>query len=116
MNPNPWSSRLGVACWANPPTAGRKKFRKIQITETETLEILSNLQLDDGGGGTPAHMTPDNQSREDVVRPMTFLLHPRQTTKIATWNIYTMYRAGRMAQIAEEMSSLQVFDSISLTS
>ena len=22
VNPNPWSSRLGVACWANPPAAG----------------------------------------------------------------------------------------------
>ena len=87
----------------SPDSRTKEISEKIQITETETLEILSNPQLDEGGSGTPAHMTPDNQSREDVVRPMTFLLHPRQTTKIGTWNINTMYQAGRTAQIAAEM-------------
>ena len=91
-----------------PRQQDERNFRKNLITETETLGILSNPQLDDGGSGTPAHMTPNSQSREDVVRPMTFLLHPRQTTKFGTWNINTMYQAERTAQIAAEMGKFKL--------
>ena len=93
----------GCLLGQSPGSRMKEISEKSLITETETMEIQSNPLLDGEGNGTPAHMTLDDQSREDVVRQMDFLLHPRLTTKIGTWNVNTMYQAGKTAQVAAEM-------------
>jgi hypothetical protein len=35
----------------------------------------------------------------------TSLLTPRTTTRVATWNIWTMYKAGRSIQVTREMKN-----------
>lgn len=42
------------------------------------------------------------ENRKETVRPK-LLLTPRKPTNIATWNIRTMFAAGKAAIIAEEM-------------
>lgn len=52
-------------------------------------------------------MTQCSQSRRDAVRP-TPLLTPRTITKIATWNIRTMFETGRTVQVAQEMRNYSI--------
>ena len=50
---------------------------------------------------TKEKMTTYLENRKETVRPK--LLTPRRPTNIATWNVRTMYAAGKTAIIAEEM-------------
>ena len=49
-------------------------------------------------------MKRDGQSRKEAILPTT-ILSTRATTKIGTWNVRTMYEAGKTAQIANEMEA-----------
>ena len=49
-------------------------------------------------------MTHHRESRKEAVMP-TPLLTPKATTLFGTWNIRTMYEAGKSAQIAAEMTA-----------
>lgn len=46
-------------------------------------------------------MTQCSETQKEAARP-TPLLTPRKTTRIATWNIRTMYEAGKTVQVAQE--------------
>ena len=81
----------------------RLHFGKKGITETETIATL-NSNLDMGDNSVPAIMTHGSQTRKEAVRPMTFFLDPKHITIIGTWNVRTMYQAGKTAQVAKEMS------------
>ncbi|KAJ8346757.1 hypothetical protein SKAU_G00281580 [Synaphobranchus kaupii] len=48
-----------------------------------------------------------SQSRKEAVRP-TPLLTPRTTTKIAIWNIRTMFESGKTVQVAQEMRNYNI--------
>ena len=48
-----------------------------------------------------------SQTRKEAARP-TPLLTPRTTTKIATWNIRTMYESGKTVQVAQEMRNYNI--------
>jgi hypothetical protein len=52
-------------------------------------------------------MTPCNESREEAVGLILFLT-PRKTVKLATWNVKTMYEAGRIAQVAQMMKHYNI--------
>ena len=52
-------------------------------------------------------MTLGSESRKEAVK-LTPLLTPRKQSKIATWNIRTMYEAGRTAQVVKEMNSYNI--------
>ncbi|XP_078357393.1 uncharacterized protein LOC144642296 [Oculina patagonica] len=52
-------------------------------------------------------MTRCSESRSEAMLP-TPLLTPKRITKIATWNIRTMFKAGKAAQVAKEMESYKV--------
>ena len=52
-------------------------------------------------------MTHCSESRKEAAGP-TPLLTPRKPTRIATWNIRTMYEAGRTIQIAREMKTYKI--------
>ena len=52
-------------------------------------------------------MTHSSESRKEAAMP-TPLLRPGKTTKIATWNIRTMYEAGRTLQVEREMRNYKI--------
>jgi hypothetical protein len=52
-------------------------------------------------------MTQCSESRKGASR-LTSLLIPRTTTRIATWNIRTMYDAGRFIQVTREMKNYKI--------
>ena len=47
------------------------------------------------------------KSRKEATRP-TPLLTPKTTTLFGTWNVRTMYKAGKAAQIANEMTTYKL--------
>ncbi|KAK7103278.1 hypothetical protein V1264_018210 [Littorina saxatilis] len=52
-------------------------------------------------------MTSNSESRKEAARP-TPLLTTRRTTRIATWNVQTMYQAGKTLQVAREMKTYKI--------
>jgi len=52
-------------------------------------------------------MTQCSESRKEAAGP-TPLLTSRKTTKVATWNIRTMFQAGRTHQVAREMRNYNI--------
>lgn len=52
-------------------------------------------------------MTQRSESRKEAVGPTPFLTS-RTLTRIATWNIRTMYEAGRTIQVAREMKNYKI--------
>jgi hypothetical protein len=52
-------------------------------------------------------MVQGNESRKGAVKP-TPLLTPRTTTRVTTWNIGTMYEAGRIIQVPMEMKNYKI--------
>ena len=52
-------------------------------------------------------MTQCSESRPEAILP-TPLLTPKTITKIATWNMRTVFEAGKAAQVAKEMESYKV--------
>jgi len=52
-------------------------------------------------------MTQRRESRKEAVGPTPFLTS-RTLTRIATWNIRTMYEAGRTIQVAKEMKNYNI--------
>ena len=55
-------------------------------------------------------MTQRSESRKEAVGPTPFLTS-RTLTRVATWNIRTMYEAGRTVQVARDMEELQDWSS-----
>ncbi|KAI8514435.1 hypothetical protein Bbelb_070260 [Branchiostoma belcheri] len=52
-------------------------------------------------------MTQCSESQEEAARP-TPLLTPRKSTRIATWNVRTMYQAGITSQVAQRIRSYNI--------
>ena len=103
MTINPWPSKLGVCCRANHPATERSNpLEKTLITETATIEEI-NLDREFGGDRNLADMTHGRQSRQDAPRLITSLLGPKHVTSIGTWNVRTLYQAGKCAQVVKEM-------------
>ena len=53
-------------------------------------------------------MTHHSQTHNVGAEGPSRLLTPRTTTKLETWNIRTMFEAGRAQQIANEMSRYKI--------
>ena len=77
-----------------------------QVTEASTTTNLYT-HLDEEGSPPRRPMTHCSESRKEAVG-LTPLLTPRTTTRIATWNIRTMYEAGRTIQVAREMKHYKI--------
>jgi len=52
-------------------------------------------------------MTQCSESRKEAAGPNP-LLTSRTSTRVATWNIRTMYEAGRTIQVAREMKNYKI--------
>ena len=52
-------------------------------------------------------MTQCSESRKEAAR-LTPLLTPRTLTRLATWNIRTMYETGKTVQVAREMKRYKI--------
>ena len=53
-------------------------------------------------------MTQEEQSRQDPLRLISQLVHPRKTTKIGNWNAQTLYQSGNIAQVVREMAKKRI--------
>ena len=71
-------------------------------TETCTTNENNTSVLEEAGPGLPGRMTCCGESRKEATMPMTFL-STRKTLNIGTWNVRTMYEAGKTAQVTAEM-------------
>lgn len=83
--------------------------KTFMVTETST-EIRITQPVLGERGATPngIEMTQCSQTHTvDAVRPNR-LLTPRTTIKIGTWNVRTMFEAGKAQQIANEMSRYKI--------
>ena len=84
--------------------------KTFMVTETST-EILITQPVSGERGATPngIEMTQCSQTHTatDAARPNR-LLTPRTTIKIGTWNVRTMFEAGKAQQIANEMSRYKI--------
>ena len=66
------------------------------------MVLNQNTLLGEEGSPSRRHMTSCSESHQEAAGP-TPLLTPRKPTRIATWNVRTMYEAGRTRQVAMEM-------------
>ena len=71
-------------------------------TETCTTNENNTSVLEEAGPGVPGRMTCCGESRKETTMPMT-LLSTRKTFNIGTWNVRTMYKAGKTATVTAEM-------------
>ena len=85
-----------VWCRANAPT------HKKDVTKASTTRNQSTYL---GKEGSPSRrlMTQCSESRKEAAR-LTPLLTPRTLTRLATWNIRTMYETEKTVQVAREMN------------
>lgn len=83
---------------------GQQSLSVKTLHPTETLTSKSKTESVLGEDEPPAEglMTPDGESRKEATQPMTILLS-RATLNIRTWNVRTMYKAGKTAQVAKEL-------------
>ena len=65
-----------------------------------------------GGESVPAgtRMTRGSENRKEAAMSTPLLL-PKATTLFSTWNVRTMYEAGKSAQIAAEMTNYNLSES-----
>ena len=96
-----WSSRLGVGRRANNPALEKK-----DVTETNTRETTY-------GNGEEARqetgpMKDVSQTQRGAGTPMVDSLKPKQTTRIACWNVRTLYQTGKLAQVVREFDNYKL--------
>lgn len=63
--------------------------------------------MGEDGPSSRRTMTRCSESPREAARP-TPLLTPKRITKVATWNVRTMYETGKAAQVAKEMERYDV--------
>ena len=102
------SSRRGTTSNKKPGPFG-KAGRGVSTLTSEKLfatEAFTAAQetpvLGEEGPAPAGSMTCGGQSRKDASVPTTLLSTKKKTT-IATWNVRTMYEAGKAAQVSAEM-------------
>jgi len=87
---------LGVGRWANNPALEKNR----PVTDTATTNPENNL----ASGETPP-VEPMMRAGERLweASTQTTLLTAKSKTRIGTWNIQTLYEAGKSAQVSREM-------------
>ena len=68
-------------------------------TETCRTNVTNTSVLEEAGPGLPGRMTCCGENRKEATMPMT-LLSTRTSLNIGTWNVRTMYDAGKTEQVA----------------
>ena len=76
--------------------------KKLNATETFTTNKTTMSVLEEVGPGLPGRMKCCVQRRKEATMPTTFL-STRKNVSMGTWNVRTMYEAGKTAQVAAEM-------------
>ena len=80
--------------------------KKDPVTEASTT-TNQNTHLGEEESPPRRLMTHCSEGRKEAARP-TPLLTSKTTTRVATWNIRTMFEAGRTAQVARKMKNYKV--------
>ena len=97
--PKPGLRKEEGRAWGQHPQRPRKEN---YATETCTTSENNTSVLEEAGPGLPGRMTCSGESRKEATMPMA-LLSTRNTLNIGTWNVRTMYEAGKRVQVAAEM-------------
>lgn len=76
-------------------------------TEIETINYSTNtiIQVD---ASLKSNMTPANENIREVRPPIGRLLTAKRDSSIGTWNVRTMYQAGKATQVAHEMKKYTI--------
>ena len=57
---------------------------------------------------TYARMTGPGESRKEAWLSMSIIFNAKTFTKIATWNVRTLYQCGWMEQVIKEMDNYKI--------
>ena len=88
---------------------GQSPVKWIQlITETLMKKKKPHNQRDEDSSGIQAKEKMKTHTENHMERVLRNLLSPRQPANIATWNIRTMFTAGKTTVIADEMRRYRV--------
>ena len=88
---------------------GQSPVKWIQlITETLIKKKKPHNLRDEDSSGIQAKETMKTHTENHMERVRRNLLSPRQPANIATWNIRTMFTAGKTTVIADEMRRYRV--------
>ena len=87
--PSPTEKGEGLGVGLAPPPC-----KKPNTTETFTTNKTTTSVLEEVGPGLPGCMKCCDQSQKEATMPTTLLL-TRKNLNIGTWNVRTMYEAGK---------------------
>ena len=83
-------------------------MKPINATETLTRILKDNSVLGEDGPPVGGAMTPGSEIQHlEAARP-TPIISTRTTITIGTWNVRTMFEAGKAAQVAAEMRNYKI--------
>ena len=83
-------------------------MKPINATKTLTRILKDNSVLEEDGPPVRGAMTPGSESQHlEAARPSA-IISTRTTTTIGTWNVRTMFEAGKAAQVAAEMRNYNI--------
>ena len=101
---SPYSARVCAPCGLTPYSR-----KTLMVTETSTgirtTQTVLGVRESISSG---IEMTHYSQTHNVGAAGPNRLLTPRTTTKLGTWNVRTMFEAGRTQQIANEMSRYKI--------
>ena len=101
---SPYSARVCAPCGLTPYSR-----KTLMVTETSTgirtTQTVLGVRESISSG---IEMTHYSQTHNVGAAGPNRLLTPRTTTKLGTWNVRTMFEAGRAQQIANEMSRYKI--------
>ena len=62
-----------------------------------------------GNSTNDVRMTGPGESRKEVRLSMSIIFNAETFTKIATWNVRTLYQCGRTEQVIKEMDNYKIY-------
>ena len=80
--------------------------KRIYVTETLTRELHSGDGVD--ASQHADRMTDASEILREAGTPMVNALNPKKKTRVATWNVQTLYQTGKLAQVVTEYNRSQM--------
>ena len=79
------------------------------VTEAKTRE--QNIRGDSGASHQDsALLTGVSQTRQEDDTTMVYSMKPKRRTRVASWNVRTLYQTGKLAQIVKFTHKIRLSD------